>query len=300
MAGMTIKYFAHRYRDSFAMLDAALQDAGFISVADVAEADVLFLDHENRLKKMPDKPLFIYPHTPYAYWLWDGIVTPQPAACNFVVADGAKAGMERYGYPYRVEVIGFNRCAVLPFQPTTGKDVLFAPAHPFGNKRFPRPNDHLTHINAMQFISEHRNCFGRVVVRYASDLSAYHFEAFTGAGIEFVAAEELSVRSSLQAMEPFDLVISQGTFGYLALASGKPTVLYGYENNIPGGRQGDVRHYELYRDVFDFPLPLECLTIEDVLGLRLVPQPTIKQWKILNIGGNFDQERFVSIVRECL
>ncbi len=296
-------YYANRYRDSFLAFESALQHAGFFSVDRPEQADMLFLDHEWRLKVI-DRPLFLYPHTPYAFWFWDGIIPPSPrTVCNFVVADGARLGMERYGYPYRVEVVGFSRCPVKPFQATKGRDLLFAPPHPFKDGKFPRPGDRAIHQAAMRFIAEHRSAFGRVVVRYASDfhtygLESYGFDEFLRDDIVFTCARELSVRDALQSMESFDLMISTATFGYLALASGKPTILYGYKGIVPGGRQGDVKQYELYRDLFEFPCPLECLTIDEVLRTCQAPRPDVESWKALNIGHNFDVDKFISIVEE--
>jgi hypothetical protein len=40
------------------------------------------------------------------------------------------------------------------------------------------------------------------------------------------------------------------------------------------------------------------MTIEDVLNCRKSESDKLKRWKELNIGGNFDADKFISIVRE--
>lgn len=297
-------FYIYKRRDPAITLPfiSALVSAGYEETMDMSRADFLLYDYERSTFARPfaHKPVFIYPHTPYAFWLWDGLIRPRRAKCNFVVTEAAVQAMKRYGYPHRAEAVGFSLAEVKPFAATSGKDLLFAPAHPLTpTKGFPRPADAAIHKNALRWIVTNRAAFDRVVVRYAFDLSHYGFEEFLDSDIEFIQADELRVQNSLDFMRPFDIVISCGTFGYLSLAAGKPTILYGYKDVIPGNRRADVKSYDLYRDMFEFPCPLESLTSADVLAARSSCD-RIESWKERNIGGSFDAEKFISIIRECV
>ncbi|HEY6021077.1 MAG TPA: hypothetical protein VIY48_14565, partial [Candidatus Paceibacterota bacterium] len=79
---------------------------------------------------LKSKKNFIFPHTPQSWFLWDGILEVKPTCCNFVYGEGAVRGMRAYGYPHRVEAVGFSRCDVHEFTPTSGTDLLIVPAHP--------------------------------------------------------------------------------------------------------------------------------------------------------------------------
>ena len=115
-----MKYFSNNYRDSFKVFEDALVSVGYSRTQKMHRADLAFFDHEPRsnpkkYKKFiscsKERPTFIYPHTPYSYLIWDGgIVADKNVCCNFVMGEVGKLCMESFGYPCRVEAIGFDLC----------------------------------------------------------------------------------------------------------------------------------------------------------------------------------------------
>lgn len=297
------KFLCTRNRDSADAYVTALLNAGFMETKNPTEADFWLYDYERdhynkTLNLFKDKPKFIYPHVPYGWWVWDGICAVDDVSCNFVVSEGAKQGMRLYGYPHPIEVCGFPRCELRPFQPTQGMKLLFAPSHTLGKSgKYPTPECVDYHRAAMRHIIALKDHFESVTVRYAYDLTTSGFTEFAHeSGITFTRAEALSVSDSLKAIEQADIIISCGTFGYLSLAIGKPTILYG--NRTPASRAGKVKHYASYKHLIDFPKPFESLTFDDVANVGLQPDPEVEQWKSLMLGQPFNAEKFISVVRE--
>lgn len=297
--------------DSARVFAGALTNAGYTETKKAHAADFLVCDHEpsaqakyDKMKEIfKGKPIFFIPHTPYsAFFFWDGLFEPWQIQCNFVVAEGAKIALERIGYPNRAEIVGFYPCEIRSFAPTHGRDLLFAPAHPLRvNGKYPRAGDLELHKSAMRWIIENRKHFDRVVVRYGYKFEDNGLEEFSNADVEFVQAEELSASSAIRFMQPFAFVISCATFGYLSLAQGKPTVLYGYDsgkNSIPHNARGFAKNHQLYWEILKWPFPLESLGVEQVLEMQNCEPQEVLQWKRMNIGSSFRPEKFISVVRE--
>lgn len=287
----------------------ALLGSGYIQTKSISRSDFLLIDNEHggarfeKIKYYCERiPVFIYPHTPYSYWLWDGLYTPLPVACNFVVGDGAVNGMIAYGYPYRVEAVGFTGCKVSPFRKTSGKRLLFAPAHPFGDGKHASIKAGENQFNAAKFIAGHCEYFDSVTVRYSGTIQSNGLECFGGTSaimkhVEIYKNANIREEATKDILNS-DIVISCNTFGYLAVASGTPSVLYGYKGEDVGGRAGTVKNYALYKHHYEYPMQLEDMSILEILGVREKESPAVGEWKRDNIGENFNAEKFVSVIRE--
>jgi hypothetical protein len=298
-------FFVLRHRDSADAYIKALLDARYAETKDIARADFILYDHEIKLaghiQAIKDKPTFVYPHTPYSWFVWDGICPTLPASCNFVYGENAKLGLESFGYPGRVKVCGFSRCEVFPFRPSKDRRLLFAPAHLLLNKKYPRDNDYRVHQAAFAWVVRHAKYFDGVTVRIFGTIKENGFHEVEGIKFENVATatrytSALTVESSIASIERHDIIISCNTFGYLSLARGKPTILYG--NCQPRTREGEVRNYPLYKHLIDFPYPLESLSVDDVIKAGSIINSAIEKWRQKTIGGNFDAEKCLSAIKE--
>lgn len=282
---------------------AALGRIGYTPTRQSRMADFLIYDHERRDRLIDlfiGKPIFMTPHTPYSWFIWDGISPIDRATVNFVYGQAAQDGLLRFGYPHRIEVCGFARCGTREFRPTPGRRLLFAPAHPLAvDRKFPRPENAELHLAALRWCVEHKNYFESVTVRHAFDLKDNGFEEYENEpGIIFQKVEKLSAELSVQAIDQADLVLSCATFGFLSMARGVPTLLYGYKNIIPSSRRGFVKNYHLYQDIFEPPYYFEDLTIDQVLEHCRGEDESLRRWKAAHIGRAFDQDKFISVVRE--
>ena len=296
-------FYIFENKDSAKAYIQALKDGGFEHVKHMEDADFLLYDSEGVGGRFKVKEAFlkkgvgfIYPHTPLTCYLWDGIYKPLPVACNFVSGRGQRACMKAYEYPYRVESVGFSRCEVLPFQRARGNNLLFVPARP----RRDHGRQEVLDRAALDFIIKYRSDFDSVTCcridgqfeEYKDGDHRIHFMT-TIPSISFSPANDM-----IQRIDNHDIVIAVTTPAALAVARGKPTIMYG-QNKTPETLTGNkAKSYEKYRDVYAYPHSLEAMTIQDVMNLAESGSTQMEQWKKNHIGGNFNAEAFLSIVRE--
>lgn len=300
-----MKFSIRRNKDSSLAFERALLEAGHQPVARPEEADFLLFDSENVGRRRDElsvllarRPGFIYPHTPQTCWIWDGVYQPLPVACNFVYAEGPKAAMELYGYPCRVEVVGFPRCEILPFRPARGTKLLYIPARP----RKDGGRHEALDRNVLEFILKHRERFESVTVCITQpqfpELEDGH------RGIRVIRTDPKGTPTPAQDMvrriDQADVIISTNTPGVLSVARGKPTIFYG-EHEIPDTITGaKPKSYEKYRHLLQFPLTLEDMTIEEVLFTRLQLDERVEKWRTLNVGEPFNARKFIRMIEGCL
>lgn len=297
-----------RNKDSAEGYIKALEVAGY-KEAGCNLADIVLLDRGNygnryaqRLALVRRKPGFIYPHSPTAYFLWDRIQEPLPVKCNFVHGEGAKWAMRRYGYPHRVEACGFSRCEVAEFTPTAGTSLLFVPARPRSDNGVWQEKN----IRAFKFILDHRELFQKIGICYTASLATIGFEQYSdiykGMEINFILTNPKTsphpTQEMIERIREADLVISCTTVSALSVAMGKPTIQYGEDDVLTDGGGHMAKNYHLYRDIYEFPLQLERMDIDDVLAVREEKNAAVERWKTLNLGGKFMPERFISVIEE--
>ncbi len=311
------RFYLRDNKDSGAAFASALLAAGYQRVECVEQADFALYDHDHYYDRGMKPlnincPLFIYPHVPYSWFLWDGILEPQSVSCNFVVSNGAKVAMQLYGYPEAVEVIGAAGMEIKPFAPTSGTKLLFAPAHPIHDGRYPQ-REALVYIRATaEKIMKHLDYFESVTVRHSNTLIDCGLEIFTqrltpqkNRKIIFEQFKPYATpnlrQEALSSIHRADLVVSNSTFGYLSVAEGKPTIFYGYDNKmIPYSREGYAKNYPLYKHIFHFPINFVDMSIEGIMAVRDEANSTVEQWKRLNIGESFCASEFVKKLENYL
>jgi len=300
------KFCYQRNKDAGDAYARALIEAGFERTADINQADFALVDRERPGTALQwlesfsrSRPVFVYPHTPLAYFLWDGHYQPVPTACNFVAGEGARASMKIYGYPYRVEACGFSRCQVRAFTPTTGSRLLFVPARSNERGEYSSQSYAETTPRAWQFVLDHLGSFEQVTVCYVNDF--VDEEDYLTTGIQFIKTDprhgDTPTQDMLEHIERADLVISCETVGCLAVARGKPTIFYNARAVATTGHIA-AANFERYRQYYQFPLTLEDMEIDEVLAVREKQNSAVEFWKEQNIGGDFDKGKFLSIIRE--
>ena len=293
-------------KDAGAGYARALLDAGYERVPDNRDADFLLIDceHAGGVRKvignfLTNKPVFIYPHSPLAYFIWDGHYAPLPVQCNFVIGEAARLSLAAYGYSHRVEMCGWNRCEIQAFTPTSGRRLLFVPARTRGDGKYTNQAYAEMTPKAFQFVLDHREAFDHVVVCYVRDF--VNEQEYAGTGIEFVKTNPRQAVSPtldmLRRIEEADLVISCETVACLAVARGKPTVVYNAKA-VPATGYIPAAQYERYRQYYEFPLALEDMSLQDILNVCRAPDPNVEQWKRMNIGEPFDAGKFLAVIQE--
>jgi len=305
-------FFPLRNRDAADAYVHALFEAGYKISLKMQEADFLLYDYERGSggkraemeRFLASKPGFIYPHTPLSWFIWDGAYRPLPVACNFVAGEAAVEGMKAYGYPYRVEAVGFSRCEVRDFKPTTGKRVLFVPARVRKDGGYASEEYKVKTPQAFRFLLDHANEFEKVTVCYTHSFGAVGISDWVGEaaakGFDLIFTDPYRdtspMKSMMERIDVADLVISCETVGCVSVAKGKPTVFYN-ARAIPTTLAGQAQHPEAYKE-YSFPLALEEMTVNDILAVRDEKNDAVEHWKQRNIGGNFQAEKFLRIVKE--
>ena len=302
---MTKLFYCIRNKDSADDYVSALNKAGYSETRKLDRADFLLFDveHKGRLslssKFREKKPSFIYPHTPYSFWLWDGVYQQTKVCCNFVVGETAKRGMELYGYSSRVEVVGFTGCQVREFHPTKGTTLLFAPPHLLGSGKYTNAAIHHSIRRAASVIVKNIKYFDKVIVSHSwQGIKESECGEFIGYdNVEFYPVNAYRTkgcrRHAVGQIARADLVVAQNTLSYLSVAVGMPTIMFG--NDFRWDR---IKNYHLYEDIYKFPLNLEKMTIDEILAVRERRNEDVERWKEMNIGTQFDAEKFISVIRE--
>ena len=304
------RFYCRRNKDAADDFIKALRAAGYLWVSTVEEADFLFMDHDwvgydasdNYNRALRSKPMFIYPHTPYSYFLWDGVWKAEKVLVNFVVGQAAVESMRIYGYPYRVESIGFTGCPIEEFKPTLGTKLLFAPAHPLHDGKYATP-DALDQIREVShLIVSNLRRFERVTVRHTHTLEMCGLDEFKGRRVQFECVDPYALadirNDSIRAMRQNDIVISNATFLHMAVAIGMPALCYGCRDSIANSREGNAAHYTQYKHLMHFPLTLEDMSIDEILDCRRARDGRIEEWKRLNIGEPFQRDNFLAVIKE--
>jgi len=294
-----VKTFIYRkHLDSGTPFVRALEEAGYKASK---ENGLFYLfDCENvgrRREYIKDilsrMPGFIYPHTPFTSWLWDGPYQALPVQCNFVSAPGHKEIMRRYGYKSRVEVVGFPRCEVREFTPTTGTKVLFVPARPRKDDGRHARKDQA----AFDFLMKHRSRFESVTVCHTEGRD------FVG-DFTPILTDPKQVTSPADNMrdlvEQYDLIVAVNTPAALAVAIGKPTIFFDGDEAPETNRGKPAMNYDEYREILCYPLQLSQMDIYEVLDTREAPNQAVERWKADIIGGNFDGGKVVEVIEEYL
>ena len=302
---MRKKFFCAQNKDCDEMYRAALVGAGYLETGMVTEADFIVHDavHPNLGHALMNKTNFITPHVPQGAFLWDGLLeTRIPTACNFVTGPGSKEVLESYGYPYRVEVTGFNRCQVRPFKPTEGNDLLIIPSHPLqhGEYTYPRYIDWA--VNILRFVLKNRSRFGKITLCWSeTHLDPALKEEMFLAEFDAISTDPYKdtepLKTMMRRIERADLVLGCGTAGCVAVAMGKPTVFI-TELGQPRTNPKDALRPDLYHHILRFPLHAEDMSINEIMAVRIVQNPKVEYWKQRIIGGNFDSQKFLGVVGE--
>jgi hypothetical protein len=172
--------------------------------------------------------IVLYSHGAPVITAWDGIWKPGPLTRLYLAqSPGQEWVMKAYNYPKRIKVIGWHYCEQREFQPCEDiKNILFAPEHP--------------HTNGYM-LAEARELTEKVY----NNLLDMPFDIIRHEG-------PVTLDESIKTIDGADVVITYpGTFACLAIARGKPVVMYG-QNIRPHDGYSDttlkyVAHWEDYQ-----------------------------------------------------
>jgi len=287
-------FYAWENKDKADTYTKTLLEAGYTLQEDYG-ADFLLVDYErggavHELKKYK-KPIFIYPHSAISDILWDGMYEPIKVTCNFVIGEGQRRVMEKYGYQYKTLVCGWPYGNVLNFLGSSGQRLLFAPIHPNASGKRLTDIDKKSIKEAMVNILDNRKLFKSIKVRYGGELEDNGIKEFEKSGVIFEKSN-LRFASAKASILESDVVVSFGTFGYLSVSMGKPTIFYG-QTVVPHNIRTSVKSFDKYKDYRCFPVDLSQKPIKTLVNSVRKRNEQVEEWKKLFIGNNFDKRSFL-------
>jgi hypothetical protein len=226
-----------------------------------------------------------YTHGANAFMAWDGIhPLPKEVDAHIAISDGERECMERYGYPNPIYTTGWYWCEQKPYEETDGKKVLFAPIHPLAGNGFLKKE----RMEANKF------AYSRLLaedielsVRFIHNLKANGL--WPAYGVEFIQG---SPDNTVDDIDKADLVVGWGTFAHLAVARGKPTMMFGQDIPLGDGwSEQDWRwsqNWRRYKSFAHFPF--------EYVGEIIKGNP--EEWRGKFIGSDMDIGRFGDILTE--
>jgi hypothetical protein len=270
-------------------------------------ADILLIDYDGDVLPYPmiiekayaeGAEVLVYSHGAFSMFVWDGIHAPNAHTVAYLaLSEGQKQVMDAYEYPLPVHVIGWHYCEQKPFTATEVRNVLFAPWHPLGNG-YLRPDAKLLNTQVFSLL---RKLPVTLKVRHANYLEANGLEREFGVEYEH---SDMTIESSIKAIDAADVIVSNpGTFAALAIARGKPVVMYG-QDLIPAEAYSDsyflrAKHWDKYREIMRYPYSIEDLKPKAaMIMLEHAAQHEAKEWRELWIGKNVDGKNLLSVLNQ--
>lgn len=246
-------------------------------------------------------PVFMIPHAARPTVFWDGIYDIWPhTICTFVIAEGHKEVMNRYGYPLPIEVSGWPFCPIKPYRPAKKvSKILFGPIHPNTNGWL---CDVDRDINRKAFERLWKYCQetgAELTVRYIRQLEANGLREV--AGVKYLKAVP---DGSTKEIDEADLVVSHQTFAYLAVARGRPTLMMGEDVPPRSGNAPEnlryVNHWDKYADLMAYPMDILHGDTAELIEKVTQSDADIVKWRSDMIGKPFNGPEFVNKLESYL
>lgn len=255
-------------------------------------ADLVLLDHTATpihqqviaRAKQQGSMICTYTHGANAFAAWDGVwPLPDGIDAHLAISEGEKECMLRTGYPNPIFVTGWHWCEQKPYEETEKKKVLFAPIHPLAGNGFLKK----------ERAKANKQTYSRLLADQSIELKVRFIHTlFANAlwpayGVELVHGEP---DNTIEDIDEADMVIAWGTFAHLAIARGKPTMMYAQD--IPLGDGWDEegwrwsRSWRKYKSYLHYPY--------DYFGEIEAGNP--RDWRDTFIGEDFDVGRFGDIL----
>jgi hypothetical protein len=299
-----MRFQVNDYQNKATMLRKAMTDAGHEIVG--AYPDILFIDVDFPVSHYPAMiekayseggKIVLYSHGAPVITAWDGVYEPSDYVFSYLAqSPGQKAVMEMYGYPYPIDVIGWHYCQLKKFKPVKQvQNILFAPWHPHSNGwMIPEGKA----LNSAVFTRLLETPY-HMTVRHVRALDSNGL--WQAPGVEY-AQSDMTIGSSIKAIDAADLVVTNyGTLASLAVARGKPLVVFGQDVCPHDGYSPStlryVRSWELYREYMRYPYDISALKPKAAVNLlEYAAVHEAADWRSKFIGSQFDAGGFVKLM----
>ena len=299
-----MRFQIHDYQNKATVLRKAMTEAGHEIVG--AWPDILFIDVDFPVSHYPaliekayseGGKIVLYSHGAPVITAWDGVWEPSYYVDTYLAqSPGQKEVMDLYGYPYRIEVIGWHYCPVKHFKaPRKLENVLFAPWHPHSNG-WMIPDGKALNTSVFARLLEMPY---HLTVRHVRALE--HNGLWLAPGVDYQTSE-MNIAGAVKAIDQADLVVTNyGTLASLAVARGKPLVVYGQDVCPHDGYSPEtlryVKSWDLYREAMRYPYEIGSLKPKATQNImEYAAEHEAVDWRERFVGSEFDAGRFVELM----
>lgn len=270
--------------------------------------DFCLVDHAitSRIPLLEDLALngtenfFCYPHTARPNLVNDITGEFEGVTAHFVSAPGHVEVMRAYGYEKPLHVVGWSLCPILPFRPTKGFKVLFAPIHERCAEIDKQANQ--AAFRRLRLLAE----AGEI------ELTVRYYRAPAGKGLAGSGLEEIqhpnihytcieSLEPDWEQIDQADIVVSHQTYAWMAVARGVPAVMMAEDmpaHLIPRGETDQyAKHWNSYQDLLAYPIDLLASSESNALSILQKAASSDKEiagWRERMIGSPFSAEAFIN------
>ena len=304
-----MKAFFCDHQNKSVGLQVALLTVGHEIVGHPDHADVVFADypvhwHGDRLAILEAAHArgalcLGYQHGGPPTMQYDGIAQPCPTlTADLVHGEGHAELMRRIGYPVPVHVAGWHYCKTRKFKPPDKiRHVLFAPAHPWADGH--TNQDYWYDLNRRAYQALEAYECEQKTVRFFGSLAANGI--YPQPGITLTRSRLDNIRGQVKQIDQADLVIADGTFAYLAIARGKPTIMVAQNrivHNDTATLTVNVERWEAYKDYLRWPYDFDDGPFPDTAEAARQGSERADEWKSLFVGEQLDPEDLDDYLQE--
>jgi len=304
--GIEVKYYLYSHQHKGRAYAKALQSCGFIP--DEQNAEVVLVDRESYMhtggapRAIVDEhvrrgaKIIVFPHSALPPWRYDGIVKLQSYISSvLVIGEGQKEAMRYIEPAARVDVTGWAWCKQKQYKSADEiKTILFAPIHPAGGLR---PEGVRANKNIIYDLKRVQSKTGaRVIVRYVGKLERQGLKQYSR--FEWVKGEPDGSTAEIDAA---DVVIAEGTFMYLSVARGKPTVGINQHISVRPNKTYHIhqpKHWHLYGDSLAYPINYQPGQLWDLIQQANGGECT--EWRARFIGKQLQPKKFCALIEEIV
>lgn len=245
--------------------------------------------------KHPQATVMVYPHSALPPWWYDGLIKIQPyVKCVFVIGEGQKRAMREIAPEARVEVTGWPWSELAPFRsPARIRKILFAPIHPASGRLRPEAVEANRLVMAeLKGLIEQRRI--QVTVRYVGN--KFHQGLRRDPAMTWIQGQE---NNSIQEIDAADVVIAEGTFLYLAVARGRPTIGINQHLPVRANKMSDIytpHNWSKYGGDLAYPINYGSAPLKDLLEQAAAGEQT--EWRRDFIGPEMAANEFAKKVED--
>jgi hypothetical protein len=229
-------------------------------------------------------------------FIYDGLTAPDPlVGLRLEHGPGSLEVAELLGFDLRQEATGWLYSPTKPFAPVDAPvKVLFAPQHPNmetvghatnGHDPAPKLNQHV--------YRQLLNTGYEITVAMVGP--AWKNGVWAHPRAKFFQNPQMLFHASWQLVQEADVVVGAGTVAATAVASGKPTVMFG-QGNYADYIDGEYRwpdHWDMYDEMLRYPLDAEDGDLDELIVQACLGDEGADEWRGSFIGEDGTKQAIV-------